>query len=897
MIELSTVFWAKSGDEDHPNGHPLLAHLLDAAAAARVVLLREPEKTRRLLANALGLSEEEALNFAAFAVGLHDLGKASADFQRKWPDGARRLQAAGLTYDENTLLDVPHGPVGAYLVRVLLPGLGFPRRVARKLGDLLGAHHGFLATPEEIHQAKRTLQAEIGPWDEARRALLNTLWETLGRPRPATDDLSPDAALWLMGLTSFADWLASSPEFFPYGRDLAEPGRYFENAFALAKRALDDPRVRWEARTPLAPEPPPFKAIFPFSPNALQSAVAQALKDAREPILLILEAPMGGGKTEAAFYAHLLLQAQNGHRGLYVAMPTQATGNAMFDRVKVFLAKFGERPHDLQLVHGAAILKPEYVKLREVGEVVEVGESTVRASEWFSAKKRAMLTEYGVGTVDQALLGVLKVRHHFVRLWGLGNRTLVFDEVHAYDAYTSRLIAGLIRWMKALGSSVVLMSATLTRAQRARLAKAWGAELPDTEAPYPRLTLVSGQSVKGIPIPWEEEKTYWVAAAPRPAPELADFALERLGKEGAAALIVNTVDRAQALYQEFKARLGGGEVILEEGRPIGWRAGDTELYLLHARLPSAERQVRESALLARFGRDGKRPKRALVVATQVIEQSLDLDFDLLLTDLAPLDLVLQRAGRVHRHPRTPPPAHGEPRVYVAGLAEEPPGLKSEYWHKVYDPYPLYTSWHLLRSHSAIRLPAEMESLIEATYAEETLKQLPETVRGRAEEALSTFKNRTEDTELEAANVVVDPLARLLETLGADQLPAELGLEDDEESPYTQRPLTRLGEPSVTVVPLYELEGGFFLDPEGRIPARVQGKASPKEAKALYAASLRVGRRGVVQELKRADTPPAWQKHGLLRSLKPLYLDAEGRAQVGSTELRMDLELGLVYTRR
>ena len=243
MTELSTIFWAKSGDKDHPSGHPLLAHLLDAAAAARAVLLREPEKTRRLLANALGLSEEEALNFAAFAVGLHDLGKASADFQRKWPDGARRLQAAGLTYDEDALRDVPHGPVGAYLVHLLLPRLGFPMRVARKLGDLLGAHHGFLAGSEEIRQAKKTLKAEIGPWDEARRALLQTLWETLGRPRPATDDLSPDAVLWLMGLTSFADWLASSPEFFPYGRDIAEPGRYFENALALAEKALDDPRA------------------------------------------------------------------------------------------------------------------------------------------------------------------------------------------------------------------------------------------------------------------------------------------------------------------------------------------------------------------------------------------------------------------------------------------------------------------------------------------------------------------------------------------------------------------------------------------------------------------------------------------------------------------------------
>ncbi len=889
------IFWAKSGDSEHPEGHPLLSHMLDAASVAQAVLLREPERTPQLLAKALNLDHDRALNFAAFTVGLHDLGKASADFQKKWPEGARRLQAAGLTYDKGALLDVPHGPVGAYLVRVLLPELGFPSRVARKLGDLIGAHHGSLATPEEKHRAAKTLKAENGPWDEARRALLRALWETLGRPRPAMDDLSPEAALWLMGLTSFADWLASSPEFFPYSRDLdpMDPKSYLKEALALAQRALNDPRVRWEKRTPLARKPPPFNEVFPFPANTLQSSVAHALENVREPTLLILEAPMGGGKTEAALYAHLLLQAQHGHRGLYVAMPTQATGNAMFDRVKDFLAKFGGRPHDLQLVHGAAILKSEYLKLRQVGEDEA---ATVHASEWFSAKKRALLTEYGVGTVDQALLGVLKVRHHFVRLWGLGNRTLVFDEVHAYDAYTSRLIAGLIRWLRALGSSVVLMSATLTRAQRARLTDAWGASLPETEESYPRLTLVSGESVESRPISWPEEKTYQIAPAPRLAPELADFALKKLGAKGAAALIVNTVDRAQALYQELKQRLGDGEFILEGGHPIGWRAGETELYLLHARIPSGERQVREKALLARFGKDGKRPKRALVVATQVIEQSLDLDFDLLFTDLAPLDLVLQRAGRVHRHPRTPPAARTEPCVFVAGLDEEPPDLESEHWNKVYASYPLYTSWHILRSRNAIRLPAEMEDLIEATYAKDTLAVLPYTISARASEALEEFRTRIEDTELEAANIVVDPLNRLLGTLGSDQLAAKLGLDDDEENPYTQRPLTRLGEPSITVVPLYQLENGYFLDPAGRRPARIKGEASPAEAKALYAASLRVGRKDVVQELKNEEAPPAWQKNGLLRNLKPLYLDTEGRARVGKTELRMDPELGLVYKR-
>ena len=891
-------FWAKSGDQNHPEGHPLLAHMLDAAAVARAILLREPRSTRQSLANALGLFEDEALNFAAFTVGLHDLGKASAVFERVWEPGMLRLSKAGLGYRAGAMPDVAHGVLTEALTGEILPELGFPKTLAERLGRLLGAHHGFLASSTEANEtAFQALDAETGPWEKVRVDLVKALWKTLDAPLPKTETLFPEAALWLMGLTSFADWLASSPEFFPYGRKLDNPRTYYENALSLANKALDSKKVKWWPRTPLAPTPPAFKMVFPFTPNDLQNRVIEAIQTAKGPSLLIIEAPMGGGKTEAALYAHLLLQAKNNHRGLYVAMPTQATGNAMFARVKDFLKAFGDRPHDLQLVHGAALLNPDYLKLREVGrDVKEESDPTVLATEWFSAKKRAMLTEYGVGTVDQALLGVLKVRHHFVRLWGLGNRTVVLDEVHAYDAYTSRLIEGLVRWLKALGSSVVLMSATLTQAQRARLAMAWGAALPKNEAPYPRITLAEGQA-KSLGVAWPTKKTYRIAGAPRPTEDLLPVILDKLGREGVAAAIVNTVDRAQALYQKVRGTLEEGQPILEEGIPIGRRFGDLEVYLLHARYPSHERQIREKALISRFGKDGRRPRRALVIATQVVEQSLDLDFDLLFTDLAPLDLVLQRAGRIHRHERPRPKAHAVPRVYVAELGEEPPDLRSEYWDRVYAAYPLYTSWHLLRNRKSIVLPDEMETLIEAAYDGRTLENLPKSVTEKAREALEEQKRDLEGHELEAGQIVVDPLNRLLERLGDDQSTADLGLDDEEENPYTQRPLTRLGEPSVQVVPIYELEGAYYLDPKGRHLVPLKGQASPEDARAIYAASLRVGRKGVVEKIRQEEVPSAWRKNGLIRNLRPLYLNEECTTEIGNTRLRMDPELGLVYLRR
>lgn len=208
---------------------------------------------------------------------------------------------------------------------------------------------------------------------------------------------------------------------------------------------------------------------------------------------------MGEGKTEAAFYAHLELQRCFGHRGLYIALPTKATGNAMFRRTLKFLRRqHCERTLDLQLLHGGALLNDDYQKLKP-GGIYDPQAGGDRAGEWFTHKKRALLSEYGVGTIDQALLTILPVRHQFVRLWGWGlaNRVVVFDEIHAYDAYTGTLLLHLLRWLLALGSSVLLLSATLPPGIRRKLAELTNAQAPAQEADYPRLSVYeSGQAVR-----------------------------------------------------------------------------------------------------------------------------------------------------------------------------------------------------------------------------------------------------------------------------------------------------------------------------------------------------------------------------------------------------------------
>ncbi len=353
----------------------------------------------------------------------------------------------------------------------------------------------------------------------------------------------------------------------------------------------------------------------------------------------------------------------------------------MFSRALTFLRSFArETELDVQLVHGGAALNEQVVALRGIHGMP--GES-VASSAWFSQRRRPLLSPYGVGTVDQALFATLNVKHHFVRLWGLSNRVVVLDEVHAYDTYTSGLIEALLRWLKVMGSSVVLMSATLPAQRRDALLRAWGLDADDIpELSYPRLLLADDRGLRGGTCDSRPLPPIRLQTVGEDLDSLAACALERLRQGGCGAVIVNTVDRAQALYLKLKDQVGT----------------EVRLLLFHARFPADQRSRQEQAVLDSFGQGGERPAGALLIATQVAEQSLDIDFDFMFTDLAPVDLILQRAGRLHRHRRARPTAHQQATLHVAGLAPHGlPDLKSTAWEYVYEPYILGRTWRCCRA--------------------------------------------------------------------------------------------------------------------------------------------------------------------------------------------------------
>lgn len=880
--------WAKSGDPPHS----LIGHMLDVGAVALEVLQREPPTTRRRLAQALAMDEENAVTLLAALAGSHDLGKATPAFQSKWDAGREQVAGAGLSFPRKSP-DVPHAALSLALLATWLRRSGVDGEVSEAVARAVAAHHGFIPEEEHIVQAQDPQVVGDRDWEDARDALLADLFAAMGARIPrALSRFPEEAALALMALTSVSDWIASSPTHFPYGRDLSDLRAYMQHSRSRAREALDS--IGWAPRTPLTQGTVSFESLFGFVPNPVQRAVIEAITGVCGPALIVVEAPMGSGKTEAAFYAHLILQQALQHRGMYVALPTMATGNGMFSRVLQFLQCFGGRRLDLQLQHGTAIVNREYKALRPE-RIDEAAEEGVCAAEWFTHKKRAMLSEYGVGTVDQALLGVLKVRHHFVRLFGLGNRTVVLDEVHAYDTYTSSLIETLLGWLARQGSSVILMSATLPRDRRAALVRAYGAELPGVEAPYPRILVAEpGRGARAVPVSasgWE--KTVEVRGACDGVDSVASTVQGLAAVGGCVACVVNTVDRAQSVYK----LLGPGEPIWAGRVPVGKRLGDLEVYLFHARYPSEERKSREELVLQLFGKEAyqqqSRPRKAVLIATQVIEQSLDLDFDTMVTDLAPVDLVLQRAGRLHRFDsargkglRRPEP-HRVPRLYIAGLLEDPPDFED--WKWVYPRYLLLRTWLLLKGRRSLALPTEIESLVELVYGDDPL-ECPTQLASELERAREEFKREIVKQEQWARGVAVRDSGSLLgvpqDCLGAMKL-------EDEEEQDIQLPLTRYGEPSVGVVLLYRVSGRLGLYPDGDGVVDLQRTPTDELAEQIFMRSVRLGGWRIYRDLRSLPIPRAWQGHPLLRNLRLLELEG-GRAVIGSRTLRLDPELGVVY---
>ena len=899
---LHPRIWAKTARgvtlrEGEPVWHPLICHMLDVAMVAlRLWQYLLPPIVREQMRSALGLpTQEDAGRWIAFFAGLHDLGKASPGFALKWPEGAERLQADGFKPGKASQ-PASHAFVSTCLVGDLLQKWRLAPESAWAIGHAVGAHHGLFPDPFTLEKAEQCVGGTR--WKMAQQRLAEVLAHVLGvgdLPVPDGNLLKNSPFLMrLAGLTSVADWIGSNHDYFPFSGDSVSLPRYPRRARWRALMALID--LGWFQR-PGAVEARPFAELFDFLPNKLQAQLEEVARGLDGPSLVLLEYPMGGGKTEGALFLANTLQATAGQQGLYIALPTMATSNQMFDRLARYLDnRFPGVPINLQLLHGRSDLNPSFARLRRQQKrkrgdlpppppVIEDEEDPIGsllAAEWFTRKKQALLAPFGVGTVDQALLAALDTKHYFVRLFGLAGKVVVLDEVHAYDAYMQSLLGHLLSWLAACGSSVILLSATLPSRTRAELLGAFshglGLSAPpiSPEVAYPRVSWISGGITDASHIEGVPPRSVQLRALPADTTDWMAALQTQLQSGGCAAVLCNTVGRAQTVFR-----------LLRDYFP------PDELLLFHARFPFDDRMRLETEVLERFGKNGDgRPFRMVCVATQVIEQSLDIDFDLMVTDLAPVDLVLQRSGRVWRHQRSGRPgslAGPEVWLLMPPLSDDGIPLFERSATAVYDAHLLLRSYWVLRGQEVLTIPDGVEPMIEAVY--QPMDPPPEATSALAACWEKTARRLAEGEERDQGKARVREIPGTTVEL-IDVRPH--GLDDESEEVHAaHQAMTRLGGPSVEVVCLFDRQGQAFLDAGDHAPVNLTRKPGQTEIHKLLGRSMRIGfNPGLVKRMLALPVPQEWEATAHLRRHRLLRFDTAGNCLTAELPLILDPILGL-----
>ncbi|MFE9575346.1 CRISPR-associated helicase Cas3' [Nocardia sp. NPDC006044] len=936
LSEAARSVWAKSPN-DAGEWLPLWQHMDDSADIAGYLFDRWlVPSVVELLAEELGGDRGAARCAVRFLAGVHDLGKATPAFAIQHEGLAQRMRERGLYMPlvRREMVDrqlAHHTVAGHHLLIRWLVDQGWSRRWAVAWGVVLGGHHG--APPDEddylLPDSYPHLFGE-GVWVQVQRELLCRMAERAG----VLDYLDGWGQLRLSvrfqvlvtGIVIVSDWIASNEDLLGFltgdlPEDVDDPQR---SGRALAALALPMP---WTPSVIPDEVSEFFATRFSLPPGAavrpVQAEACDVARAMSEPGLLIIEAPMGEGKTEAALAAAEIMAQRWGAGGLMVALPTQATSDAMFDRVVGWLDRLGADDHQvggsITLGHGKARLNRLFQGLVQAGKggraeidcdhglgSKTVARHAVTAHSWLSGRKKAQLANFSVGTIDQLLFAALKSRHLMLRHLGLAGKVVVLDEVHAYDAYMNSYLTKVLTWLGAYRVPVIALSATLPAERRQELMRAYQRGVDRNVVPsvsdvvgYPILSWTTRESVQHRRVePSGRRNSVQVSSLGGRVDDDVDALVallkEKLSGGGCVLVIRNTVRRVLATAAALEHHFPG------------------EVTVVHARFIAADRMRKDAELLDRFGspdRAQHRPDRHIVVASQVVEQSLDIDFDLLVTDLAPIDLILQRMGRLHRHQRGAHQAERPPRLrsaqaYIAGVdfTVSPPELEPSAARYVYGEYPLLRAAAVLLPHlgQTISLPDDIAPLVQHAYG--TQPAGPESWQ----DAMSTARQRWRDRcATRAANAetfqLKDPARPGNSLVG--WIAADIGETEDDAQGQGQ---VRDGAPNLEVVVIQQdADGDWFIPSwlsEDHSHVRVPQGLTPSDhlAQVIATCSLRLPLEFSTEQAERelwAATPEEWEFSPLIYRLPALVLDQDGFGEIADRTVRYARDSGLEFSDR
>lgn len=813
MSEIFKAFWAKKSDVHGFQWLSLHQHLLDTKNVIGALFNQWlNEGQRQLLVHAMGdISEDEALRTIQFIGATHDLGKATPVFQKKIV-----YRHTSPTELDNVLMDrlahygfeglnelnlystqeTKHAVAGQWL----LENYGINRSVS----TIIGAHHGVPATETAVeiqtsylkhYYQSENKQSEIYQlWDQSQREIIEWALSSCGFSSvEELPEINQYGQVLISGLLIVADWIASNDRYFPLisieQQEVQDQNQRIQQGWSSW---YADVSFDWDF-SDIVTVSEIFQERFGFQPREVQKIFAETIQQTSEPGLYILEAPMGIGKTEAALAGVELLAEKTHREGLFFGLPTQATSNGIFKRLEEWLERVPElfgNAKSIQLMHGKAMLNDDYASLPESHHISEDTEAEVITNQWFSGRKTGVLERFIVGTVDQFLLAALKQKHLAMRHLGFSQKVVVIDEVHAYDAYMNVYLYRALEWMGAYRVPVILLSATLPPSGRQELIahylygsyhrKRQAIEKSAIEKErlesiaYPVITYTEGETIQQVALkPTSKNKSVNIKRLSEE--KLFGHLDEMMTSEGVVGVIVNTVKRSQQLYQQCAERFG-----------------EENVYLLHSQYIATDRQQKEAELLKMIGKHAKRPEHKIIIGTQVIEQSLDIDFDVLITDLCPMDLLIQRIGRLHRHTIERPEKYQKPMTYVLGTSENYEFESGS--QAIYGEYLLAATQTLLPD--KINLPSDISYLVRQTYDDKELQQQFSTMYQEYQNAIDLQKQKAKAYAIKRPSIKKSMLGWLTESKDINT----------DEKAYAQ---VRDSEETIEVIPIEVDDSGKY----------------------------------------------------------------------------------------
>lgn len=859
--------------------------------------------------------EKPARSLCKFLGAVHDIGKATPYFQLKRSfrrdeelDGQilENLKSAGFKeldkFYTATELNESHQSMGQFMLA--------KRGVNMTVADIVGAHHGRpmsmtksmdISNTNFLYQVNDANSEIYKTWMDIHDELFNRALEAA--EYESVDEIpliSQPAQVLFSALLIMADWITSNEKYFPL-IDIA--------SFDISNTRVEDGYIKWRNdRTEIwSPDFVDVNKIYEerfklsggakFVPRDAQRKITEVIEKTKEPGIVILEAKMGMGKTEAALVAVEQLAKKTGRTGMFFGLPTQATSNGIFSRVSAWLENLTDdvsKERSVRLIHGKAALNKEFSNLpksRNIHEEDTNDKNTVSVNDWFSGRKLSMLDDFTVGTIDQFLLVALKQKHLMLRHLGFANKVVVIDEVHAYDAYMGVYLYQAIKWMGAYGVPVVVLSATLPIEKRNELVKNYmkGAGYKFTNAPkpenfdeneaYPLLTITDGEKVIQFE-DFEKEAGTDFEVNKLSKAESEDIAelIKSITGEGVVGVIVNTVRKAQ-----------------EYARICSEVFGEQNVFLLHSSFIATDRYKKEKELLNNIGKNGDRPKFKIVIGTQVIEQSLDIDFDVLITELAPIDLILQRMGREHRHKNNKRPEHlATPKLYVLNSTEYDFDKGSTY---VYDEYLLFRTEYFLPE--KINLPNDISHLVQLVYSEKELT-LDNKLAEIYNEYKRKYKTNKANKEASAKNYMLDKpkITRISEDKNiTDWLDNENNVAEASDAKASAQ--VRDSDESIEIIALKKCEGGYeFFDEKGLIDIN-----DNKTAMKMAQHTLRLPRQvfyevGIDKVIKLLEdyyieNLSDWDNQSWLKNNLGIIFDENGEFKIFDKILKYDQKYGLI----